>query len=114
MCSSAGLIAEKRLEEREAHLDRIEDSMLRIENSIAAVASRDTLQNWGLAIIAALLVAGFGVGEVMLQTSGNQLIAFRAGPSTIQAAVAASPTLLNPEPASLHERPSRSDYRVGG
>lgn len=100
---------EKRAEAADARMARIEDKLGAIQVTLAGLATKDAIRNWGLAVVAIVLATGIGVGAVLLQSSGNQLAAFQAGLGTIQAIVSASqagqkeappPVVHSPAPAA--------------
>lgn len=84
--------AEKRAEAADGRMARIEDKLSAIQVTLAGLATKDAIRNWGVAVVAIVLATGIGVGAVLLQSSGNQLTAFQSGLSAIQAVVAASQT----------------------
>lgn len=92
---------EKRADAADARMARVEEKLTAIQVALAGLATRDAIRNWGIAVIAIVLATGAGVATVLLQSSGNQLSAFQAGLSTIQAIVAAheAPAPAAPEPA---------------
>jgi len=84
---------EKRADAADARMARIEDKLTEIQVTLATVAStvatRDTVRNWGLVVVGAILATGLSIGGLFLQSSGNQLSAFQSGLSAIQAITAA-------------------------
>ncbi len=84
---------EKRADAADARLARIEDKLTEIQLSLvgvtATVATKDSVRNWGLVVVGAILATGLSVGGLFLQSSGNQLSAFQSGLSAIQAITAA-------------------------
>jgi hypothetical protein len=82
--------SEKRAEAADARMARVEDKLTTIQVTLASLATKDAVRNWGLAVVAIVLATGIGVGAVLLQSSGNQLAAFQAGLSSIQAITAAA------------------------
>jgi hypothetical protein len=78
---------EKHAEAADARMARIEDRLVSVQVSIAALATKDSIRNWGLAIIAIVMAAGLAVGAILLQASGNQLAAFQSGLSAVQSVV---------------------------
>jgi len=91
---------EKRTEAFDARLARVEDRLGEIQVTLAGLATRDrvaelevstrdAVRNWGLTLAAIVIATGIGVGAMVLQASGNQLSAFQAGLSAIEAVTAA-------------------------
>jgi hypothetical protein len=94
--SSLGLLAyrmdqsEKRSDAVDARMVRIEDKLNAIQLALAGLATSDTVRNWTIALAAVVIATGLSVGAILLQSSGNQLSAFQAGLSAIQAVTAAT------------------------
>jgi hypothetical protein len=89
---------DRRAEAADARMARVEDKLTAIQVTLASVATKDSIRNWGLAVAAIVVASGGGVGAMLLQSSGNQLAAFRSGLSAIQAAAAAAQA--GPEPCA--------------
>lgn len=93
---------EKRAEQSDARMGRIEEKLTDIQIALAGLATRDTIRNWGIAVVGVVIATGIAMGAIMLQSTGNQLSAFQAGLSAIQAVGAASqmspPSATNPKP----------------
>lgn len=89
---------EKRADAADARMARVEDKLTIIQITLAGLATKDAIRNWGIAIIAIVIATGIGVGAVLLQSAGNQLSAFQAGLSAIQT-VAASRDITPAAPA---------------
>ena len=83
---------EKRADAADAKMSRVEDKLTAIQLLLAGHATKDFIRNWNLAVIAIVLASIAGMGAIMLQSSGNQLSAFQAGLSSVQAIVAAAQT----------------------
>lgn len=81
---------EKRAEAADGRMGRMEAQLTAIQIALASLATKDTIRNWGIAVIAIVIATGLAVGAVLLQSSGNQLSAFQAGLSAIQAVTAAA------------------------
>jgi hypothetical protein len=81
---------EKRADAADARMARVEDKLTTIQVTLAGLATKDAIRNWGLTVVAIVLATGIGLGAVLLQSSNNQLAAFQAGLSTIQAITAAA------------------------
>jgi hypothetical protein len=78
---------------------RVEDKLTEIQVTLAGLATKDAVRNWGIALVAIVVATGIGVGAILLQSSGNQLSAFQSGLSAIQAVTAAAqvaPAHLDP------------------
>jgi hypothetical protein len=71
-------------------MGRVEDKLGAIQLTLAGMATKDSIRNWGLAVIAIVIATGVGMGAIMLQASGNQLSAFQPGLNSVQAVVSAS------------------------
>ena len=99
---------EKRAEVADARMERIEDKLNAIQATLAGLATKDSIRNWGLAIVAIVVTTGVSVSAIMLQASSNQLTAFQSGLSAVQAVVAAAQTSpASPPPASTTRSPAR-------
>lgn len=72
-----------------ANKDSIEKSFEEFKNSV---------RNWGIGLAAIIITAILGVGALMTQASNNQLAAFEAGLSAIQAVAAAHSLPAAPAP----------------
>jgi hypothetical protein len=96
---------EKRADAADTRMARVEDKLTAIQVTLAGLATKDAIRNWGLAVVAIVLATGIGVGAVLLQSSGNQLAAFQAGLSSIQAITAAAQ-------AGQHEAPQQAPAPV--
>lgn len=81
---------EKRADSADARMGRVEDKLGAIQLTLAGMATKDSIRNWGLAVIAIVIATGVGMGAIMLQASGNQLSAFQPGLNSVQAVVSAS------------------------
>ena len=85
---------EKRADAADSRMARVEDKLAEIQVTLATVAAtvatKDTVRNWGLVVVAAILATGLSVGGLFLQSSCNQLSAFQSGLSAIQAITAAA------------------------
>ena len=100
--------AEKRAEALDARMARIEDKLSAIQVTLAGLATRDAVRNWGVAIAAIVLATGAGVGAILLQSSGNQLSAFQAGLSAIQTVASARQMLpASPAPVPSEHAPAK-------
>jgi hypothetical protein len=55
---------EKRADLADARLVRIEDKLTDIQVTLADVATKDSIQNWGLATIAIVVATGVGIGAM--------------------------------------------------
>jgi hypothetical protein len=80
----------KRAKTADACMALIETKLGAIQLTLAGMATKDSIRNWGLAVIAIVIATGVGMGAIMLQASGNQLSAFQSGLSSVQAIVSAS------------------------
>jgi hypothetical protein len=107
---------EKRADAVDARMARIEDKLeamqvtlagiqgtlggLATKEAVAGLATKDAMRNWGLTLLAtmigtsiaptlSLVAVMVSVGGLFTSSSANQLAAFQAGLSTIQAVVAA-------------------------
>jgi hypothetical protein len=94
---------EKRAGSADARMGRIEDKLGAIQLTLACMATKDSIRNWGLAVIAIVIATGVGMGAVMLQASGNQLSAFQSGLSSVQSIVAAAQVSQPGQPTSAQE-----------
>lgn len=83
---------EKHADAADARMARVEEKLTNIQLTLAGLATKDSIRNWGIAVIAIVLATGFAVGAIMLQSAGNQLSAFQAGLSAIQTAVSIAPS----------------------
>jgi hypothetical protein len=81
--------SEKRAEAADARMARMEQQLTQIQISLAGLATKDGLRNWGMTVIAIVVATGIGVGALMMQAVGNQISAFQAGLAAIQTIVAA-------------------------
>jgi len=74
-----------------------------VNESIAAMKDsvNQSTRNWGIGIMAIVIAAVLGIGELVIQSSNNQLTAFEAGLTAIQA-VSAAPDL---PPAAAPAKP---------
>jgi hypothetical protein len=91
---------EKRAEAADARMARIEDKLEAIQVTMAGLATKDAMRNWGLTLLATMIGTGIAatlslvavmisVGGLFTSSSANQLAAFQAGLSTIEAVAAA-------------------------
>jgi hypothetical protein len=76
---------EKRAGAADARMARIDEEFSEI---LAKVATKDDVATWGVLSIAAVLITWLFVGAMFLQSSRNQLRAFQAGLSAMQAITA--------------------------
>lgn len=83
---------EKRADAADARMARVEEKLTAIQVTLAGLATKDSIRNWGIAVIAIVVATGLAVGAMMLQAAGNQLSAFQAGLSAVQTAVSAAPS----------------------
>jgi hypothetical protein len=98
---------EKRADGADARMARVEEKLGAIQLTLAGVATKDNIRNWGLVVVATVVgtvvATALGVGAMVLQSTGNQLSAFQAGLSAIQTAVAAQSiqpaVVVPPKPA---------------
>jgi hypothetical protein len=81
--------AEKRAEAADVRMARVEDKLTEIQVTLAGLATKDSIRNWGFGLTAIILATGVGVGAMMLQSSNNELAAFQSGLGAIQAVSAA-------------------------
>jgi len=81
--------ADKRAEAADARMARIEQQLTQIQVTMAGLATRDGLRNWGMTVIAIVVATGIGASAMMMQAAGNQISAFQAGLAAIQTVVAA-------------------------
>jgi hypothetical protein len=86
--------AEKRAEISDARMERIEAQLTQIQVALAGLATKDSIRNWGIAVVAIVVATAVGLGALLMQSSSNQLSAFQAGLSAIQA-VSSAQTLPN-------------------
>jgi hypothetical protein len=91
--------SEKRAEAADARMARIEAQLTQIQVSIAGLATKDSVRNWGMTVIAIVVATGLGVGAMMMQSLGAQISAFQAGLAAIQA-VSAAHDLTTPPPSN--------------
>jgi len=91
---------EKRADAADARMARVEDKLTSIQVTLAGLATKEAIRNWGLALAAIVIATGVGVGAILLQSSGNQLAAFQSGLNAIQAIAEARQmrTLVLPSP----------------
>jgi len=100
-------ITQYRLDQFEKRADAADARMARIEETLTAIrstmATKDNIRNLGLAVVIAVVATGLTVGAILLQSSSNQLSAFQAGLSAIQAVAAeqqlSQQQLSHPAPA---------------
>lgn len=83
---------EKRFEAIDARMARIEAALQSIQVTLAGLVTkeelnqvRESVRNWGIAVIAIVFAAPLGMGALFLQASANQLAAFQSSLSAIQA-----------------------------
>jgi hypothetical protein len=96
---------EKRAEAADARMARVEDKLTAIQVTLASLATKDSIRNWGLAVAAIVIASGIGVGAMLLQSSGNQLTAFQSGLSAVQAVTAAAQVGPKPPAAQASLQP---------
>jgi hypothetical protein len=105
---------EKRAEAADARMARIEDKLEAIQVTMAGLATKDAMRNWGLTLLAtmigtsiaatlSLVAVMVSVGGLFTSSAANQLAAFQAGLSTIQAVAAAH----DPRPATPGGQPDK-------
>jgi hypothetical protein len=70
----------------DARMERIEDKLNAIQLTLGGLATKDTVRGWGVAVVAIVIASAFSASAIMLQSTGNQLSAFQAGLSAVQAA----------------------------
>ena len=100
--------ADKRAEAADARMARVEEKLGAIQLALAGLATKDAIRNWGLAVIAIIVATGMAMGALLLQSSGNQLSAFQAGLSAIQAVAAAQGMASAPTSGATHAAPPPS------
>jgi len=88
---------EKRADVADARMARIEDKLTAMQVTLATVATKDNVRNWGLAVVIAILATTVCVGGFVVALSSNQRSAFQAGLSAIQT-LAAEQQLARPLP----------------
>jgi hypothetical protein len=88
----------KRADTVDARVGRTGDKLDAIQLTLAGMATKDGIRNWGLAVIAIVIAGGIGMGAIMLQALGNQLSALQFGLSAVQAVVAASHVTQSTQP----------------
>jgi len=88
---------EKRADAADARMVRVEEKLNGIQVTLASLATRDNIRNWGLVLVAVIIGTGasiiaavIGVGSLFVAASGNQLSAFQSGLSAVEAVVAAN------------------------
>jgi len=90
--------AEKRDEAADVRMGRIESQLTQIQIMLAGLATKDSIRNWGIGVIAIVVATAIGLGAILLQSSGNQLSAFQSGLSAIEAVSAAHTLPPSPDP----------------
>jgi hypothetical protein len=81
--------AEKHAVAADARMGRIEAQLTQIQITLAGLATKDSIRNWGIGVIAIVVATAIGLGAILLQSAGNQLSAFQSGLSAIEAVSAA-------------------------
>ena len=84
---------ETRTQSIEAIVNRIEAKLdgLATKAEVAALPTRDSLRNWNLGLIVAVVATLLSMTGLFLASAGNQLSAFSAALSAMQTAVAFKP-----------------------
>ncbi len=76
------------MDAQDAKLDAIQASLSDIKITLAGLSTKDTVRGWGIGVIVAVIASFLTVGGILLSASGNQLSAFQAGLSSVEAIVA--------------------------
>lgn len=86
-------LVERRSQTIEAVVTRIEAKLelLTTRAEVAALPTRESLRNWNLGLIAALVATFLAMTSLFIASAANQLSAFSAGLTAVQTTIAAKP-----------------------